>query len=460
MSAAIGIDFGTTNSALAWAERADAVAHVATFDVAGSPAAGALTGPAARAGTTFRSILFFAAERERVRGKPEAWAGPAAIEAYLANDGDGRLMQSMKTFLASQHVRGTNVFGYDFALEALIALIIRALWLASVGQVPGLSATTAGAAGLPAIVAGRPVRFANSDGPEDDAYAEGRLRAAYAAAGFREVEFVLEPVAAALHYEAGLERDETVLVGDFGGGTSDFCLLRVGPSYRAGGGAEVGDRGRILGTRGVGVAGDNLDARIVQHLVAPALGAGSMYRSDMGNVLEIPRGIFDKLRRWNELSFLKTRQNMEMLLGYLRAAREPKKIGALVHLVEHNLGYRLFRAVEAAKVSLSQAPEAELAFDDEGFAVQQRFTRADFEGWIAPELGALGGTVDALLADAGMGPEAVDTVFLTGGTGQVPAVRRLFAERFGEHKLRTGQFLTSIASGLALHARRRDAGRA
>ncbi len=426
---AIGIDFGTTNSALAWVDD-QGTSQVARFT---------LNGDLIR---TFRSILYYPLECEWVRGVPQAWSGPRAIEEYLDNDGEGRLMQSMKTFLASRIVKSTNVFGYDYQLEHLIAKLVRGLWDASHGQL-GLSAP-------PALIAGRPVSFARADGPEDDAYAEARLRGAFKAAGFDEVEFVYEPVAAALHYEATLERDETVLVADFGGGTSDFCLLHVGPSHRA----NVRDPARILGTRGVGVAGDNLDMRIVQHLVAPVLGAGSLYKTMLGEQREIPPGVFEKLRRWNELSFLKTPKNMEMLLGYAKTGVEPERIKALIHLVDNNLGYRLYRAVEAAKVAISQAPEAELVFRDGPIDIRARLTRTDFDRWITPELDALGTCVDALLGDAKVAPEAIDTIFLTGGTAQVPAVRKLFADRFGEAKLATGDFLTSIASGLALYAGR------
>jgi len=428
MAAPIGIDFGTTNSALAWMG-ADGQSQVARFTLAGE-----LT-------PTFRSILFFPAETEWVRGVPQALMGPRAIEEYLEVDGEGRLMQSMKTFLASRHVKSTNVFGYDYTLEQLIGRLIRGLWEASRTQV-GVAA--------PSIVAGRPVRFARAESDEEDAYAETRLRAAFLAGGFADVDFVYEPVAAALHYEASLTRDETVLVADFGGGTSDFCLLHVGPGFRG----DVRDPKRILGTRGVGVAGDNLDMRIVQHLVAPVLGAGSLYKTMMGEQREIPPGVFEKLRRWNELSFLKTRQNMEMLLGYAKSAVDPDKIKALIHLVDNNLGYRLYRAVEVAKVGLSYADRSELVFADGPIDIRAAVTRSDFEGWISTELLALGGCVDALMVESHVRPDDIDTVFLTGGTAQVPAVRRLFADRFGEDKLRTGDFLTSIASGLALYAGR------
>ena len=442
----IGIDFGTTNSAIAWAG-GSGQAEVAKFFLVGEPI------------STFRSILYFEAECAWERGRPVALVGPEAIEGYLENDGEGRLMQSLKSFLASRLVSATSVFGYDYPFENLISRILEGLWeraepqlrAAGWGGVPGVSGS--GLAGKPPkIVVGRPVRFVGSQDDAGDAYAEGRLRKAFANAGFVDVEFVLEPVAAALHYESGLTADETVLVADFGGGTSDFSLLRVGPSYSG----SPADRGRVLGARGVGLAGDALDAKIVQQVVAPALGQGSEYRTMMGKVMEIPRAIFEKLKRWNELSILKTRQNMDMLHGYLQTAVEPDKIAALIHLVEHNLGYRLYRAIEATKVALSTQESAILEFEDEGNAILAKVTRADFVGWIAPELDIIGGCVDELMAETNMTVDEVDTVFLTGGTGQVPAVRKLFEDRFGPDKVRTGQFLTSIASGLALHARAID----
>ena len=229
-------------------------------------------------------------------------------------------------------------------------------------------------------------------------------------------------------------------------------FLRVGPSYRG----DPADRGRVLGTRGVGLAGDALDAKIVQHVVAPALGQGSMYRGMTGKILEIPRTIFDKLKRWNELSILKTRQNMDMLHGYLRTAVEPDKIEALIHLVEDNLGYRLYRAIEETKVALSSREEAPFYFEDAGRVLSATVRRADFEAWIGPELESIAGCVDELVAAVGLSDMEIDSVFLTGGTGQVPVVRRLFEDRFGAARVKSGEFLTSIASGLAIHAHALD----
>jgi len=368
--------------------------------------------------------------------------GHAAIAEYLATSADGRLMQSMKSFLASRHVVATNVLGHNFTLEALIGLVVAEL-RASIRPQLGVEPPEH-------VVAGRPVHFAYADGPEDDAFAEERLRRAFAWAGFPRVTFVPEPVAAALHYAATLDHDEVVLVADFGGGTSDFSVLRLGPDVLD----DPRDAAHVLGTSGVGVAGDSLDARLLDHLVAPALGKGTSYRSQGGKILEIPPAIYQRLERWHELSILKTPRMMESLHDYRRSAREPEKIRALIEVVEHDLGYAMYAAVERAKLALSSAERALFSFRADAVTVEAPVERSDFEAWIAPELEALSTCLDGLLADIGLPTDAVDTVFLTGGTALVPAVRRLFSARFGESRLRSGDYLASVASGLARYAGR------
>ena len=425
MTVGIGIDFGTTNSALAWAGPDSA--DVAGFCLFGDPV------------RVYRSLLFFEAEREWVNFRPPAWTGPQAIEQYIETGADGRLMQSMKTFLGSRSLRGTSVFGTDVSLEYLVSLVVGDLWKVAGPQVP--------APHRPKIVAGRPVHFAHANTAEDNAFALERLRRAFSLAGLDDIEFVMEPVAAAYHYEAGLTQDELVLVADFGGGTTDFCLLRVGPEAQ-----RLTDDERILGTGGVAIAGDHFDARIVENLVAPQLGRGVKYRSMLGKWLDLPRWIFLKLQRWNELSILKTTENLKMLRQYAATAEEPEKLEALVTLVEDDLGYELFRAVEQTKVGLSKAARAEFHFNAPGVDIEAQLERADFERWIAPELEAIDSTLNDTLRGIGVAARDIDTVFITGGTARVPAVRRIFSARFGEHRLRTGDYLASVASGLAVRA--------
>jgi hypothetical chaperone protein len=297
-------------------------------------------------------------------------------------------------------------------------------------------------------VVGRPVRFVGAEKDDDNSFAEERLRAAFHLAGYPSVEFELEPVAAAHYYESILDRDELILIGDFGGGTSDFSLLRVGP--------EVRKRGRtpgdLLGNSGVGLAGDAFDAKIVRNLVSPTLGRGSSARS-MNKVLPaVPNSVYAKLERWHHLSFLRTNSVMNMLNSSLAEAFEPEKIQALIHLIREDLGYDLHRAVQKVKCDLSENPVAEFRFSDGVIEIQATVERTVFEDWIAEELAQIEASIDGLIAMSGAAVRDVDMVFLTGGSSFVPAVRRIFETRFGAAKIRAGNEFTSVARGLAVRA--------
>lgn len=421
---AIGLDFGTTNSSIAWS-RPDGSVELARFAAA--------TGPTA----SFRSLLYFEQDAQRRR---HSYAGPAAIERYLAaEEHRGRLMQSLKSYLAARTLTGTEVFGRRYALEDLLSRILRQVRL-DAGHALGVEIERA--------VVGRPVHFVGSETSDDDAFAEARLRDACTRAGFAEVTFAYEPVGAALAYEATLDHEELVLIGDFGGGTSDFSLLRLGPG-RPDTAAE-----RILGTSGVGLAGDAFDAKLVRHLVSPALGDGTMERSGSKLLPAVPAWIYSNLERWHHLSFLRTRNVAEMLKGARVRAVEPDKIEALQWLIQEDLGFQLHAAVQRVKYALSQEQEAEFVFNESGLHLNIPVQRAQFEGWIAEELAAIEGAVDGLLAKTGIAADAVDRVFLTGGTSFVPAVEGIFTGRFDAPRVRRGEAFTAVAHGLALEAAR------
>jgi hypothetical chaperone protein len=421
----IGLDFGTTNSALAVAEPGGEAATLALFRSSAGPTA------------TFRSVAFFG--REEPGAPTESAAGPSAIERYLELDEERRLLQSLKSFLASRLFTDTSVFGRRAELEDLIALILRKLREEVEERSGPLTAP---------VVVGRPVHFAGAEDEEDDAFARERLAAALERAGLGEVEFEYEPVAAAYHYEQGLARDELVLIADFGGGTSDFCLMRVGPGVRG----RRRSAEDILGTDGVGVAGDAFDAQLVRNLVAPRLGKGTRHRGEFGRSLPIPAWIYRDLERWHHLSFMRSRKTQSVLHDLLSRAFEPDGIRALIHIVNCELGFHLYRAVEATKIALSEQPETTLRFRDPPAEIEAPVTRAEFEAWIADDVQQIAGCVDGLLERTGVGASAVDRVFMTGGSSLVPAVRRLFEVRFGPERIRSGSELTSVASGLALCA--------
>ena len=428
MDLAVGLDFGTTTSAIGWVG-GDGAPVLASFPVAGE----------AVETSTFRSVLYFD-RGEDARGPLGVRAGPDAIARYLAaEEKNGRLVQSLKSFLASRLFTSTAIFGTTLRIEDLAAHILRPLREA---------ASAALGAEVVRAVCGRPVRFVHAESAEDEALALARLGAALRNAGFRDIEFEYEPVGAAWHYERGLERDELILIADFGGGTSDFSLLRVGPGVKS-----SGDRARaLLGNDGVALAGDAFDGKLVRHLVAPLLGRGAEFKSMFDRVLPIPSWIYGHLERWHHLSFLRTPKTMQLLLDLRREALEPERLEALLHLVRQDLGFLLFRAVERTKRELSEGDATEFRFEHEDLVIERPVTRAAFEGWIADELAAIAGCVDGLLKRTRVPAGAVDRVFLTGGSSLVPAVRALFASRFGEEKLRSGGELTSVASGLALRA--------
>jgi hypothetical chaperone protein len=423
---AIGLDFGTTNSAVAVA-REDGNAVLATFP------------DGAQRTSTFRSILYFNPDAVRPGSRPEGVAGPQAIHSYLAAGGRGRLIQSMKSHLARRLFNDTNLFGFSYTLEDLIAIILRGLKAGVDAQFGRLDAHT---------VVGRPAHYSGAASPEDDEFALGRLRAALHQAGFEDVSFEFEPVAAAYQYEQQLDHDELVLIGDFGGGTSDFSLIHLGPTARRRGQR----RDDILGVDGVGIAGDVFDSTIVRHAVAPSLGLGSTYRTAFDQTLPIPQWLYERLERWEQLSFLKTKQTMETLRRLRFGAAAPAKIDALIHLVNDDLGYYLYRAVERTKFELSERAAATLQFTDPPVTIDRPVQRLEFETWLRPKLHALAACIDRLLARCNVQPRDVDSVFLTGGSSFVPAVRRLFEATFGTTRLRGGDELTTVARGLALRA--------
>jgi len=423
----IGIDFGTTNSSMALAGE-DAQVRLASFR--------------ARGAETFssRSVLYLERMKDAsgVR-RTHTWTGPDAIEHYLGAEEKGRLIQSLKSYLPSRTLTGTGIFGRRYSFEDLVARILSDLREHAERQF-----------GRPIrhAMVGRPVRFVGAETEEDDAYAVSRLRGAFALAGFESVELELEPVAAAYSYQATLDHDELILIGDFGGGTSDFSLLRVGPGVRR--------RGRtpedVLGNSGVRLAGDSFDARIVRKLVSPALGSDSYARSMSKILPAVPAWIYANLERWHYLSFLRTHEVTEILRSARLRALEPEKIKALSTLIEEDLGYQLHQAVQRVKFELSHAESAEFRFRDGSMELEIPVTRSEFEGWIADELRSIERCVDELLETSGVSPKDVDCVFLTGGSSFVPAVRRIFTKRFGEQRLRSGNEFTSVAHGLALRA--------
>jgi hypothetical chaperone protein len=420
---AIGLDFGTTNSALAIA-KPDGTVQLAQF----------------KGEATFRSVLYFDEADNARTSKLRVVAGPDAIESYLNAKTAGRLIQSMKSYLASRLFKQTQIMGETYSLEELIGILLRYLRQSAEAEFGDLGST---------LVVGRPVHFSGTQDEADDEFAVNRLRTAFGNAGFEHVHFLPEPVAAAYKYQRQLDHDELVLIADFGGGTSDFSLVQLQARLSSAGKAQSS----VIGTDGVGIAGDTFDSKLVRNLVAPMLGLGSQYRSQFGKILPVPNWLYEHLERWHYLSFLKTKKNMELLRQIRFRALEPQKIEALIGLVDHDLGYRLYQSIEEAKFALSDTAQTLFRFDEAAVAIDRPVSRSQFEGWIEPEVSQISRCVDRLLKTRKVAPTDVDAIFMTGGSSFVPAIRKLFAEKFrAGTPIRAGQEFTSVAEGLAIHA--------
>ncbi|MBH0112072.1 Hsp70 family protein [Novosphingobium sp. YJ-S2-02] len=412
----LGIDFGTTNSVLALSEGADA-AELVPF--------------AAPGGVTqvFRSALCFWQD-ETVRGKLAHEAGPWALEEFLEFPQGSRFLQSFKSVAANALFDSANLFEKRMRFEELGQVFLRHL-VEHAGEA---------LATLPErVIVGRPVRYVGAR--VDTALARRRYDAMFAMLG-REVHYVYEPLGAAYSFAQRLTEPATLLVADFGGGTSDFSVVRI----EAPGAAR---RCVPLGSAGIGIAGDRFDYRIMDHLVLPLLGKGGTYRS-FDKELEIPPGHFTDFGDWSRLALMRNRKTLDELARLERAASDPAAIARMIAIVENELGFQLYDAVGKLKRALSGEAHGHFHFDGGGLDITADVTRAEFEEWIAPDLAKIAATVDEALAGAGIEAGAIDHVFLTGGSSLIPAVRALFEQRFGEERLASGDELTSIAHGLAL----------
>ena len=417
----VGIDFGTTNSVLALAY-GDGRVETRDWPTADGPT------------TTFRTALTFWREGRSVHHV----AGPAAIARAESPVGEQRFVQSLKTHLASRAFSDTRLYGQRFTIEALIATFLADLTAA---QTPDDKIPE----GL--IVGGRPVTFAGH-APDED-IAVSRLHAAYAQAGMADVTLAYEPLGAAYWYARELQRDETVLVADFGGGTSDFSVMRFARRDGRRGSGKI--EAEPLSHAGIGIAGDTFDYRILDHAVAPRLGKGATYRS-FDKALPIPAYVHASFAQWHQLSWLKSGNILSELRKLAAASDRGDELEALATIVEMDMGLALYRAVGETKAALSRADTATLRFAGWGVAIEADVTRGDFERWIAADLAAIEATIDSALERAGLRDDDVDAIFLTGGTSFVPAVRNLFARRFRPERLHQGDAFQSVASGLALLA--------
>ena len=415
----LGIDFGTTNTVFATpsgegdARILPVLHHSQTIDA-------------------FRTTLGF--RRSQVQ-EPKTEAGPFAIDWFVDAPEETRFLQSFKSFAASSTFQDTAIFAKRMKFEDLLQRFI------------ATAADHAGVKALPKrLVIGRPVTFAG--GNPNDALAQQRYKEAFKALGVDELHFVLEPVAAAFFFAKRLTRAATILVGDFGGGTSDFSIMHFEPDGKA----------TALGHGGIGIAGDSFDYRIIDAVVSPRLGKHATYKS-WDKELHIPVHYFTNFSRWNELCLMNRPSVIAALQQFADASPQRVELEAFIDLIEGGMSYELYQTIAKAKAALSSHEEVSFGFRASKVNISQTVKRSDFEHWIAGDVQKIAACVDQVLSKSGLPLVKIDRVFLTGGSSYVPAVRQLFVERFGEGRLETGDQLVSIAKGLALISGSDDAGK-
>jgi hypothetical chaperone protein len=414
---ALGFDFGTTNTVLA--TQSGNATRSLTFT------------SNAEMTDSLRTCLSFMKDRNLGALALRVEAGAAAIREFIDNPGEARFLQSIKTFAASPLFQSTLVHARRHTFEDLMEVFTRRL-MAYAGDGWPTDITR--------IVAGRPVSFAGAN--PDEALAMARYREALSRFGFPEVHFVMEPVAAAFYFAENLTADANVLVADFGGGTTDYSIIRF---ERHAGRVKANP----VAHSGVGIAGDMFDFRIIDNVVSPQIGKGGHF-VNFGKKLDIPSNYYANFGRWNQLSIFKTLRDYQDLKSLVRQAEEPEKLELFIDLIEHDEGYPLYQAVSQTKFALSSSEEADFHFEPLGPKGRRTVRRADFERWIAPDIALMEQALDTVMTRANMGDTEIDRVFLTGGTSFVPAVRAMFEKRFDKGRIETGGELLSIAHGLAL----------
>jgi len=398
---------------------------------------------------TMPTAVFYNAESP-AHEAPRCEFGRAAIAAYV--DGiDGRLMRSMKSILGSSLAEQTTDVGGGRGVRYLDVV---ATYLAH------LKRRAEAAAGVPIrrAVIGRPVFFVDDDA-ERDAKAEAALRTAAGRAGFHEVEFQYEPIAAAFDYEQGALREERVLVADIGGGTSDFSLVRVGPE-RAG---AVDRKRDILANHGVHIAGTDFDRRIELAAILPlfgyrTFGPGAFGRAaNAGAVREVPSAVYFDLATWHLINTVYNPQRVAELRAMKPFYADAAHHHRLMTVVTERLGHELVARAEGAKIAVADGGSTVI---DLGHVEHKLEASLDAEATLRALDDDLGRIVEAArvtVAQAGLGADAVDALYFTGGSTGLGVLAERLQAAFPAARAVRGDRFASVATGLALHAQRRYA---
>lgn len=403
-----GLDFGTSNSVISITDK-KTKKEVFTY--------------------SDKSILYFPETNDLTY-----LVGQQAQDMYIQEQMRGRLLKSVKTLLKQDKFLFTWIYGKKVTPEQLSMFIISHL-KKKAEEFLGFEITD--------VTLGRPAIF--SEDPQQEALAVKRLLKAAKDAGFINVKLQLEPIAAAFYYESLLDSPKNVLVADFGGGTSDFTVMKLSPENSS----KVDRSEDIIANDGIYIGGDVFDSEIMWHKVTPHLGRGVTYRS-YDKDIEVPTTIFHELKRWERSFLLKESKSRRSMEGYYFHSGNNALLNNLRVLIDNNYTYSLFKSIEQSKMALSVGDQAELTFQREDMEISDVLPLADFNQYISKHIDEIEQKIDLTLEKASMTVEDIDSVFVTGGSSFVQLVRAALYKRFDPKKVHIGDAFNSVAFGLAL----------
>ena len=411
-----GIDFGTSNTVFEVfdSETKRVISLDATFT------------------KRIESVLYFPfGEREHY------YLGSEATRHYVESGMKGRYIKSVKSALAVPALGQISVHGAKVKIEKLVSFFLQHIKATCETFYDGE---------ITHVVLGRPSQY--SPDPAKDKLAETRLKKAAQLAGFTHIQVVKEPVAAAIEYRQSIDTPRQVFVGDFGAGTSDFCVMSMSPGLEK----DVHLSDDVLGTAGLKVGGDDFDAEIMWDKLVTYFGYGAEYKS-FDKWLPIPAHIFRTICSWEKLSFLRRVDMQNSLKTFHHSTNEKEKVSRLLRLINDNLGFSIIKSVESAKIQLSDSPSSVIIYNNENIQVDHAIQTCELGVILKGFITKLEENILSFMENIEVSPNDIDVVFLTGGSSLMTPVRQMMVDYFGEEKIQEGNAFKSVAYGLAASAR-------
>ncbi|MEZ9596898.1 molecular chaperone [Shewanella sp. 10N.261.52.F9] len=364
------------------------------------------------------------------------FVGEQAIEAYLEMPDEGFYVRSPKSFLGATGLRESQIALF----EDIVTLMMMHIKTQAESQLKQGNNTITHA------VIGRPVNFQGIGGEQSNLQAEAILSLAAKRAGFTEVDFLFEPLAAGMDYEASLDENVTVLVVDVGGGTTDCSMVKMGPNH-------IDNRDRsadFLGHSGQRIGGNDLDIALSMASFMPHLGLGSL----MVNKLPVPSKPFWNAVAVNDISAQRDFSALgskKLIEDLIKDAQHPELIQRLLKVQKEQLGYKIVRSAEQSKIALSDANSVDTPLDYIHNGLHAKVSDSDFEAAITMPLSKVEALMREALEQSGVMP---DRIYVTGGTARSPAIYKRISGLFPEIPIVVGDHFGSVTAGLTRWAQR------